>query len=425
MDLLRIISNQKAEITGLKTDRLVTRKEEPLIDLGSPLAQVVIGVRRCGKSTLCQKALLESSTPFAYVNFDDENLESLDRSQLEDLMETLYRVYGHFEHLLLDEIQNVDGWPLFVNRLLRQGVHLIITGSNANLLSGELATHLTGRYNQIELYPFSFAEYCQARHVDVVAETTEAHSLRLRALDEYLMRGGFPELLSIADANKYALSLLNAIVLKDICQRYKVRYKTTLRQMANGLLDRFCQEISLRDVAADYDINSLHTAKAYLSYLQSAYLLNIVTKFSFRSVERKQARKCYATDVAFISGHDDTLQTENLGWRLENVIAIELRRRLNSEYQQIHYMRRNKDFEVDFVVVEQTHVKELIQVTYDFSQPSTKQYNREIGGLVKGAKATGCTNLTLIIMQGQAGDINVGGFTVHRVLATDWLLGRG
>ena len=156
MNIKQILQDQQAEITRINTSKLCTRTEEKMFDLQSNLAQVVIGVRRSGKSTICMKVLKESGVLFGYVNFDDEQLAGLQAEQLNEVLETLYKVYGDITHVLFDEIQNVPRWPLFVNRLLRQGMHIVMTGSNANLLSSELATHLTGRYNQIELYPFSF-----------------------------------------------------------------------------------------------------------------------------------------------------------------------------------------------------------------------------------------------------------------------------
>lgn len=110
------------------------------------MAQVVIGVHRSGKSTLCFNVLHESRVKYAYVNFDDERLFQLKASELNDVLEVLYKLHGGFTHLFLDEIQNIKGWHLFVNRMLRQGMKIIITGSNAKLLSSELATHLTGRH---------------------------------------------------------------------------------------------------------------------------------------------------------------------------------------------------------------------------------------------------------------------------------------
>ena len=143
MDLLTILSDQKEELKNFENSSWITRREEALFDLNSNRAQVVIGVRRCGKSTICKKVLMESRVAFAYVNFDDERLINLTIDQMNDLLETLYRIYGSFNYLLLDEIQNIEGWHLFVNRIMRSGVKVVLTGSNANLLSGELVTHLT------------------------------------------------------------------------------------------------------------------------------------------------------------------------------------------------------------------------------------------------------------------------------------------
>ncbi|MCF2603876.1 ATP-binding protein [Parabacteroides distasonis] len=420
----RILRDQREELFSTDFSQFVPRQEEGEIDLDSRLAQIVIGVRRCGKSTLCQKVLLQSNVHFAYVNFDDETLASLQASQLNEVLEMLYRIYGSFTHLFMDEIQNVPSWHLFVNRLLRQGLHLVLTGSNANLLSGELSTHLTGRYNEIRLFPFSFAEYCQAKGVDTKALTTKASGLLLHALDTYLMQGGFPETLTMLRQDKYISSLYAAVISKDICQRYKVRYKKTLQQMANTLLDHFCQEVSFKRLQTDYQLSSVHTVMNYVSYLESACLLRLVPKYSFKSIERQTQRKSYAIDNAFVNDHDDALQTDSLGWRLENVIAIELLRRMKYETQQLFYLRQNKSYEVDFCVVDRNHVTSLIQVTYDFSNPKTKLYNREIGGLLKGAVATGCSNLTLIMMSGETGDLAIEGKTIHRVLASDWLLSR-
>jgi predicted AAA+ superfamily ATPase len=425
-DLKRILSNQKAELDLVDLEALCSRKEEQEIQLNSKLAQIVIGVRRSGKSTLCMKVLMQSGVHFAYVNFDDERLQKVGVEELDVILQELYAIYGSFTHLFLDEVQNVDGWHLFVNRLLRQGIKLVLTGSNANLLSGELSTHLTGRYHQIELYPFSFSEYCTIRGVDTHGMTTKAYGLRDKALDEYLMSGGFPELIASPEISKrdYLFSLREAIVKKDICQRYKIRYKQTLSDLANRLLDWFCQEKSYNDIAKEMSINSVHTVKNYITYLQNAYLLCLLPKFSLKSSERNSARKMYAVDNAFISQHENALLTESFGLRLENVVAVELLRRLHSEYEQLYYLRKVQDFEVDFVVVESSHVRELIQVTYDFVEPSAKLYNREVNGLIKGSHLTRCDNLTLIMMRGEPRDIQVGGKIVHCVLAADWLLQR-
>jgi len=418
----RTLRNQQEELLSINLNTYITRPEEQQIDLESNLAQIVIGVRRSGKSTLCLKVLIQSGVNFAYANFDDETLASLQAENMLELQEALIRIYGSFTHLFLDEVQNINKWPLFVNRLLRQKTHLVLTGSNANLLSDELSTHITGRYNEIHLFPFSFRDYCVTNHIDMYSLTTNAEGLRGYSLNNYLMKGGLPETFQMKNQARYVYSLLDAILNKDICRRYKIRYKKTLQQIANGLLDHFCQEVSFKDIQENFFLKSIHTAKDYVSYIEKAYLIRIVPRYSFKSIERQTYRKVYAIDTAFVTTHQDALQTDNWGWRLENTIAIELLRRMEYATQELYYLRENRNYEVDFAIVEHGHVVKLIQVTYDFTNPKPRLYNREVGGLLKGAAATKCKDLTLIMMNGKEEDLCIGDYVVHCVLATNWLL---
>ena len=421
-NLEAILTDQHQELLNTDYKALLSRQEEKQIDLNSKLAQVVIGVRRSGKSMLCQKVLLESNIKFAYVNFDDENLADIKVSELNDIIEMLYRIYGDFTHLFIDEVQNAPRWPLFVNRLMRQGLHLILTGSNANLLSDELITHLTGRYHEIRLFPFSFEEYCRIKNVDTTGRHTKAIGLRGHTLNEYLKSGGFPETVDgSVDKTEYTKALLETIIKKDICKRYKVRYPASLRQVADTVIDNFCQEINFEEIRAKYDIRSVQTVKNYVSYLNTAYLARLLHKYSFKSVERQTNIKEYIIDNAFLSNRDNTLQPDNLGWRLENVVAIELLRRQKYADEQLYYLRESNRYEVDFVRTQASRVLELVQVTYDFSNPSTKLFNREIGGLVKASKATGCDKLLLIVMYGDTGVIEHDGKKIQVVNAADWL----
>ena len=420
---VNILSDQREELTNRHWKNIVTREEEKEINLNSPLAQVVIGVRRSGKSTLCSKVMLESGLPFGYINFDDDRLGKLTVDAFDTLLRALYQLNGDFNHLFLDEVQNIEGWELFVNRMLRQGMHMLITGSNANLLSGELATHLTGRYHQIELMPFSFQEYCSCKDVNIFSYTTKAIALRDKALNDYLFAGGFPELLLLSEAEQgdYVRSLVRTIVEKDIAKRYKLRYAQTLMDVANQVLDEFSQEHSFATVQKKHNLKSPNTAKKYLQYLQNAYLVLAMPRFSLKSSERRSVHKYYAIDPAMIAKRDKALMTESLGLRLENMIAVELKRRAAID-EQIYYFRKVREYEVDFVRVKGTQVQELIQVTYDFTQPRTKLYNREVGNLVKASNVLHCDNLTLVVMYGEPGDIVEGGKTIHCVLAAQWLL---
>lgn len=420
---VNILSDQREELTNRHWKNIVTREEEKEINLNSPLAQVVIGVRRSGKSTLCSKVMLESGLPFGYINFDDDRLGKLTVDTFDTLLRALYQLNGEFNHLFLDEVQNIEGWELFVNRMLRQGMRMVITGSNANLLSGELATHLTGRYHQIELMPFSFQEYCQSKEVNTSSYTTKAIALRDKALNDYLFAGGFPELLSLSEAEQgdYVRSLVRTIVEKDIAKRYKLRYAQTLMDVANQVLDEFSQEHSFATEQKKHNLKSPNTAKKYLQYLQNAYLVLALPRFSLKSSERRSVHKYYAIDPAMIAKRDEALLTDSLGLRLENVVAVELRRRAAID-EQIYYFRKVREYEVDFVRVKGTQVQELIQVTYDFTQPRTKLYNREVGNLVKASNILYCNNLTLVMMYGDQREIVADGKTIRCVPAAEWLL---
>ncbi len=415
-ELLPIVAEQREEF--LKEDFLhtITRPEEALIDLQSQLAQVVIGVRRSGKSTLCRKVLRQAAVRAAYLNFDDERLVRLETEDLNTLLSALYTIYGDFDYLLLDEVQNIDGWPLFVNRLLRQGLHLLVTGSNAKLLSNELTTHLTGRHHKITLYPFSFAEYTQAKQIDTHSLTTKGQALALNGLNDYLHTGGFPELLHEKGSADYIMGLLNAIIRRDITERFSVRYPEVLERLATYLMDNFAQEYNAHTIATTFGVSD-HTIDTYCRYLQEAFLLIAVHKFSYKSTERIRGEKLYVVDNAFITNRTNTFSLQNLGWRLENTILVELQHRSGRYYAQVFYYR-DRTFEVDFIVAKSGVVESLYQVCYNLSDDKTRK--REINGLLQGARKFRCTDLTIITFD-QAEEYTADDLTIHIVPATRWL----
>lgn len=417
--ILSILSSQKEELKSNELASFVSRYEEPLINLDSKMAQVVIGVRRSGKSTICEKVLREKVGDFAYVNFDDERLVSLKTGELDTLLEALYRLNGDFKYLFLDEIQNIDGWQLFVNRLLRQKIHILITGSNSKLLSSELMTHLTGRHNRINLYPFSFSEYCGITGVDTKSYSTKARALRKNALEKYLSEGGFPEMISETNRVGYISGLLDAIINTDIAKRFKIRHKDVLRRMATYLSDNYCREFIAKNVAAEFGVSD-HTAENYYSYLKQAFLLIGINKFSFKSKDRIRNEKVYVVDTALATDKEGTIASDNLGWRLENVICVELLRRSKPLFHDLFYYK-SASHEVDFVVADGGKPVELIQVSYDIS--SSKTRNRELNGLFVGAKDLKCEKLTLITFD-TAETVSMNGYTIEIVPAIDWLFQR-
>ncbi len=415
----QVLAEQYQELQELKEIRLCKRKEEDLVEIDSTMAQVVIGVRRCGKSTLCYNVLKWHSKEFAYANFDDERFEKMVASDLNDVLETLYKIYGDFKYLFLDEIQNVEGWHLFVNRLLRQRMHLLITGSNAKMLSGELATHLTGRHDQIELFPFSFAEYCDAKDVDVKSPTTKAEAFRRAAFDEYLKQGGFPELLVKKNKTRYINNLVESILKRDIEQRYKIRYKAAFEQLAHHLLDIAPALTLEEDLAKMVGIKSHHTVRNYINYLEEAYLLLGLHRYSQKSRKRLMDEKIYPVDVAFMDGRIDAFAGENLGWRLETLVYVELLRRNHPISKDVYYYKNDRGYEADFVVCRNNKVEEVYQVSYDISKNETRK--REIRGLMVASKETKCDNLYLIT-DFHREEVMVDGKLVKIIPAYEWML---
>ncbi len=413
-----ILTDQKGEIDGRREETLCRRGEERLVDLGSPQAQVVIGVRRCGKSTLCFQALYHAGVNFAYVDFDDERLAAIDTAQLNDVLEVLYKIYGNFSYLFLDEIQNVAGWPLFVNRLLRTKIHVVLTGSNAKLLSNDLATHLTGRSSEISLFPFSFAEYCAVKNLDTTTFSTKNVAAIRAAFDEYLQRGGFPELMQIANARKYIDNLVGNVLKRDIEQRYKVAFPASFESMANHLLNVCPTVPSVNELAKTFGFKSLHTVRNYIDYLKQAYILIGVKKYSAKSKLRATQEKLYAVDVALMNMRENALAGENLGWRLETIVLLHLIRRCSSEGLDVYYLK-DRSGECDFVVCRGNRVIKCIQVSYDISKEKTRK--REIAGLLMAKKQTNCDNL-LLLTDHEYGETKVGEATVFIQPVYDWAL---
>ena len=388
-----VLSDQRTETENWSKRHLCRRTEENLVDLSSPQAQVIIGVRRSGKSTLCLQALTDAKKTFAYVNFDDEHLAGLKPTQLNDLLEVLYKLYGDFKYLFLDEIQNIESWPLFVNRLLRMSIHVVLTGSNAKLLSNDLATHLTGRSCEISLYPFSFAEYCDMKAVNYSVRTTKGIAETRNAFDNYLMQGGFPETLQIKDRRKYIASLVDNILKRDIEQRYKISFPAQFENMAQHLLNVSPYITSTVDLALLFDFKSPHTVLNYIKYLKEAYILVGVKKFSHKSRLRTTGEKLYAVDVALMDQRENAFAGETLGWRLETIVLIHLIRKCKNEGWDVYYLKERSG-ECDFVVCNGDNVLQCIQVSYDISADKTRR--RELNGLLLANRKTHCSNLLLL-----------------------------
>ncbi|MCX6801111.1 MAG: ATP-binding protein [Candidatus Diapherotrites archaeon] len=373
-----IIQDQLSEFKSLKgtVPRTLFKKA---ISYGGASAFVVKGVRRCGKSTLLKQIVKEKfSDNFLYFNFDDERITNFKTEDFQTLMEVFIELFGEKKNMFFDEIQNIAGWELFVNRLLRQGYHVFITGSNSNLLSKELGTHMTGRHVDIELCPFSFTEFLKAQKVEAPKKgfySTENKVLMSKKFKEYLSKGGMPEV--IVYSNEAVLTqILNDIIQKDIVTRHNVRKPSELKAVLNYLISNAANSINFRSMPSNFAIKSPNTIQKYVEYAEETYIVFTVKKFE-RKLKQfdKNPKKIYCIDTGIITKNTPSMREKD-GDLLENVVAVHLKR-LGKEF---YYYKGKTGRETDFVMPRE---KQAIQVCYDLDKNNTE---RETKGLIEAMK---------------------------------------
>lgn len=354
--------------------------------LKSTLIKVIIGPRRVGKSFFAVHALKQEGT-FGYANFDDERL--LDTADYDEILEAIKSIYGNPHTFLLDEVQNLDKWELFVNRLYRQGYNLFITGSNSRLLSAELATHLTGRHLQITLFPFSFREFLKLGK----KEHTE-NEIKSK-LSEYVLHGGYPEpATKKLDYKDYLSTLLSSSIYKDIVKRHKIRSAQSLEDLALYLASNVGKELSYNTLSKMIG-KSVHTVEKYLKSLEETFLFFRLRKFSSKVKEQVASnKKIFCIDNGFISSAGFSLSSDK-GRLYENIVAIELKHQeMNGKIGMYYWKSPQSQEEVDFVVKKGPKITELIQVCYDLKNTDTKK--REVKSLINASKELKCNNLMVI-----------------------------
>jgi len=352
----------------------------------SNLVKVIIGPRRAGKSFFALHHLALNGK-FGYVNFDDERLTGL--VDYDEIIVAINSVYDNPRVMLLDEIQNLPHWELFVNRLARQDYSLYITGSNSHLLSSELATHLTGRYLQTTILPFSFREYLQlAPHEQTTLE-------KVSALSQYSNSGGFPEpLIKNIPARDYLATLFDSIVYKDIVKRFSIRDVSSIEDIATYLLSNIAREYSYGSLARMTKTKSPVTVQRYVGYLTEAFLFFSLSRFSYKVREQVAAnKKCYCIDNGFVTARAIRF-SEDRGWLYENLVAIELWKQELAGEIRVWYWKNAQQEEVDFVVKQGDRITVLIQVCTDLHDERTR--SREVRALLKAARDLRCDNLLIL-----------------------------
>lgn len=398
-ELIKVLENwnfwQKELDCGIERE-FYLRKLKDLLRKG--FCTVITGPRRAGKTYIMRqfvKRLITSGiTPNStlFINFEDPRLTELNPTTLE----RFYRTYMEClkpkgeVFLFFDEIQEVKDWEKWVLKILElKKAYVVISGSNAKLLSRELSTLLTGRHLDLTVMPLSFAEFLKFK------ETDNPDFFAIRELfRDYIKFGGFPEVVLNKNKQEILLSYLADILEKDIIRRHNVRKGEQIRSLLRFYLTNFSAMVTNTSVSNFLEI-SKDTVDKFSRYLEDAFLLSFVKRFSFKVKEIEKApRKVYSIDTGLINVMEVSL-SENIGRYLENIVYLELlRQKTFSPGLEIFYFKETHSGEIDFVVKSGKEIKSLIQVCFDITEIKTKQ--REIRALLRASEALKCEDLVIV-----------------------------
>ena len=350
----------------------IIQRDSPKNILSSPKIIVITGVRRCGKSTLLRQ-LSKQFNHYNYINFEDERLIDFTYQDFNTLLEVFLSLHPESKTFFFDEIQEVIGWEKFVRRLFTAGYKIFITGSNATLLSSEIATSITGRNLKNELYPFSFKEYlsyCKFSTKDIF--TTKEKALLSKHLSEYIHYGGFPEIVQSKDFEELA-QIYQDIIIKDLLVRKKIRDSKDFRELSLFLLSNVGKKISFNNLKELLEFSNTSKVKNYIDFLREAYIFFTINKYDY-SLKKQivNKKKVYAIDTGLVNAVSFQF-SENKGRLLENAVFLELKRR----NKEIYYFEDKK--ECDFIIKSGRTITQIIQVADNLSNPRTRK--REIEGL--------------------------------------------
>ena len=418
-DIKSIIREQRQDLERIeKADKIIKRfgLEKARSFLKYPNILAITGIRRCGKSIFSY--LLEKDSKFGYINFDDERLAELKANELNKIMEAFYELYGDIDYVILDEVQNIHGWELFANRL-RRTKKVIVTGSNSNLLSGELATHLTGRYIDIMLFPFSFKEFLDFKSFKTErAYTSEEKSQIINYLNEYLENGGLPEVYKFGKI--ISSKICEDIITKDIILRHKIKKIDELKKLARYLISNSTETTTYIRLSNILGIKNITTISNWISYLEEAFLIFKLEKFDYKLKQQFIApKKIFCIDTGMVDSIGFKF-SENRGKILENAVAIELQRKEHTnEKLKTFYWRDYNQNEVDFAIKQDKKIVQLIQANNISSKEDLKE--REVKSLLKASDELKCKNL-LIITWDYEGEQKVKNKTISFIPLWKWLL---
>jgi len=375
-NLIQVIIDQNKEPLP---DPLIDRWQyDELVSLVDNRQVIVVsGIRRCGKSTLLHILRKNLKEGDYYINFDDDRLVPFSISDFDTLIEAFIELYGVQSTFYFDEIQNIEGWERFVRRLHNAHKKVIVTGSNAKLLSAELGTHLTGRHITLNLYPFSFPEYIQFKDKEILKskhfDSTETALIK-KYFSEFKRLGGMPEYL-INEQKQYLHQLYENIIYKDIIVRNKIPNEKPIKELVYYLASNNCKEYTYNSLRKLIGLGSGNTVSDYCHYLEKSFLCFSINRFSYSLKEQIHvAKKIYFIDHALAEAVGFKFLEEH-GRILENIVFLELKR----QNKDIYFHKSSK--ECDFLVREGYDISLAIQVSVSIKNNETRE--REINGLLE------------------------------------------
>lgn len=411
--LKRIIFEQQENSKRLVRNAIPRHLEDEWLSTTEIL--IITGIRRCGKSVLLQQMRDKMDEKDFFFNFDDERLVNFKLEDFATLQECFFELFGEQHTYYFDEIQNVAGWETFVRRLYNEGNKVVVTGSNARMLSRELGTHLTGRYISVEVYPFSFAEYLQLRQIEPSQKDfylLSGRSMLLERFRDFLEKGGFPKYLQ-TESVRYLSSLYESIVFRDVMARNGLTNDKEIQELVFYLASNATKRVTYSSLGKTIGIRHPETIKNYLEYIQQTYIIFQLLKYA-PSVKTQMLspKKVYFIDNALVSRMGFNA-TDNVGVKLENVVFIELKRRGYS----LFYHADKK--ECDFLVREGGRITQAYQVTVKMEDEKTRK--REIEGMQEAMDAYQLSEGYIITMDEQE-ELVVDGKAIHVVPAWEWML---
>lgn len=390
------------------------------VEFADGLNYVFVGLRHAGKSYLMFQRIAQlvgqghKKEEILYFNFEDDRIDSLEVKDL-DLIKTCYEeMYDSRPIFFLDEIQLVDRWEKFARRLADQKYQVYITGSNAKMLSSEIATTLGGRYMIHEVYPYSLQEYLKASGIDVHEKNalfTFGKQI-VKLANTYFQHGGLPESVGMKEPRPWMSNLFSKIFFGDLVARYKIRNDYALRVMIRKMAESVKQPLSYNRIASIVSSTgkklSTDAAIDYVGYMTETWLILPYENLYGKLQDKESNRKYYFTDNGLLHLFLVDANTS----LLENVVAITLRRR----YGDGSYFWNSKNAEVDFVVPEEGLA---VQVSYSMADADT--FKRETEGLIK-LHAVQPVSKMMVVTMDEESIAEKEGFHIELVPLWKWLL---